>query len=371
MTQQSTADPLSQLEGYLAQDPGNDGLRAEAFETALRAGQRDRAKVHLDAGLGQGTDPVGWRLREAHWLMAAHEWQQADAVLGSLRDAANLLPALDEAIRGDMALIALRTGQVDAGLAELSAWRSGDKPTPVGLQTTLLRLLHHAGLVEELVEQAKRWEAAGSISPEAAGVASLAALDATDLALADGWSRQALVALPRQLEALVTQGTLALARRSHQDARGWLQRALHVHPTDGRAWSAWAFTDMLAGDLPAARQSFERAVQHLPEHIGTWHGKAWAALAMQDIAAAREDFVHALEMDRNFAESHGGMAVVHARSGDKVAAEESIAIALRLDRTCMSAHYAQAVLDGRADDAEALQQLATRLLAARAQSARR
>ena len=362
----NVADPLALLEGYLTQDPQNDALRAEAFETALRLGRRDRAELHLQAGLRGGGDLSGWRLREAHWLMALGDWPAAEKVLEGLLATAGSPPELELAVRCDLGLVALRTGRAEQGLERLRTFveeAGGVAPGPA--QALWLRLKHHAERVDEAIAEARRWDDAGGLEPEAAGVASLIALDGEDLASCDAWSKKALVVLPRQMEALVSQGSLALARQSADDAKAWLGRALQVNPGDGRAWSAMAFAEMLAGRVEQARAAFGRALSTMPEHIGTWHGLGWAALFQNDLAAARSAFQQALDFDRNFGESHGGMAVVLARLGERAAAEAAIELALRLDRNGLSAHYARAVLDGKADDAQALQRLAMRLLSAR------
>lgn len=359
---------LESLEGYLAQDPGNDGLRAEAFDTALRLGQLDRAALHLGAGLQSGQRAQAWRLRQGHLQMAQRDWPAAVATLTHLLDHGEPPAALVEAASCDLALIALRTGQPDEGLARLAPLMPPQAAPSPPVQVLWLRLKHHSDELGDLLDHAKAWAAAHALTPEAAGVASLAALDAGELTLSQAWSREALTRLPRQLEALVVQGSLALARQAPAEAQQWLQQALQVNPQDGRAWSAWGFAQMLGGDLAAARAGFDRAVEALPEHIGTWHGLGWACVFQGDLAAARLAFEQALALDRNFAESHGGLAVVLAHQGDRTAAEGAVAVALRLDRHCMSAHYAQAVLQGKADDPAHLQRLATHLMAARARS---
>jgi len=82
----SPQDLLAQLERFLEQDPGNDGLRAEAFDTALRGGLRERAEAHLRAGLDSGRGALAWQLRHAHRLMAGHDWQGTKSVLAALHD---------------------------------------------------------------------------------------------------------------------------------------------------------------------------------------------------------------------------------------------------------------------------------------------
>lgn len=361
----ATPDPLIQLEGFLQHDPGNNGLRVAAFEEAQRQGRYDRAAAHLDAALAGGAEPLAWSLRRAHWLMATQQWSDAASWLEGLVEAARAeaLPELESAANIDLAMIALRLGRASEGLQRLQPLVSAGNaaPSPV-VQALWLRLRHHAGQLPECIADARRWADAAALCPEAAGVASLAALDASELALCDGWSRQALQHHPAQLEALVSQGSLALARTNAEDAKGWIQRALDMRPDDGRALSAMGFAQLLETDAATAARTFEHALVAMPGHIGTWHGLGWARLFTGDLAGARAAFDEALGRDRNFAESHGAVAVILAREGRRDAAEKAVDIALRLDRDCMSAHYARAILDGQADNAAALSQLAAALL---------
>jgi Tfp pilus assembly protein PilF len=367
MTSTTVPSALTQLEGFLVQDPGNDSLRAEAFQTALRLGARDRAAVHLQAGLDSGVNPLAWQLHRAHWLMAAHDWAGARDVLQALQQAPDAPAELVACAVQDQAQIALRTGEVEQGLSLLQPLMpaAGGQAPDQPLQTLWLRLMHHAEKLDDALTEAKRWAKGQALGVDAAGVASLVALDAGDMALSQAWADAALAHQPNQMEALVARGSIALAEQAPQKTKDLLKRALQQNPNDGRTLSAWAFAEMLGGELSQARQTFALALKNMPEHIGTWHGLGWAALMQDDLGAARAAFDQALALDRNFGESHGGLAVVLARSGDRAGAEASINLAMRLDRACMSAHYAQAVLDGTAQDAEAMQKLAVRLMAAR------
>ncbi|HEX5682662.1 MAG TPA: hypothetical protein VFY73_01395 [Ideonella sp.] len=367
MSAMSPTDPLARLEGYLEQDPRNEGLLVETFELALRSGRQDRAEVHLATGLANGANPLGWRLRQSHWHMARRDWPAARDVLNGLLAAQDSPPPLVAAVRQDLALIALHTGSTQEGLdmvAPLLAASAGSAVEP-DLQALYLRLLHRAGNIDAVLSAAGQWAQAGQLSAEAAGIASLAAFDAEQLDLCRIWGQGALRSVPNQLEASVACAGLALAGQDAAGAQALLDPVLKAHPQDGRVWSTWAFAQMLTGDLPHARLSLQRAVTYMPGHIGTWHGLGWTELLLGNLEGARAAFEQAMALDRNFAESHGGMAVAHARSGDRAAAELAIELALRLDRNSMSAHYARAVLDGRAEDADEVQQLARQLFAAR------
>ena len=65
---------LDRLEAYLLEDPQNQALLADAFDTALQAGALERAEFHLRHAVALGHDGSAWTLREAHWLLAQHRW---------------------------------------------------------------------------------------------------------------------------------------------------------------------------------------------------------------------------------------------------------------------------------------------------------
>jgi len=363
MSTSQSSDPLTQLEAFLQQDPTNNGLRAEAYEVALRSGQHSRAWAHVQAGMSSGAQRQDWQLKAAHLHIAEHQWRESHELL-SLLLAETATPALVAAIQHDLAYVALRTGELEKGvqgiLPLLRASQVASETQALGL-----RLLHHTDRLDEALAFARRWDQSQSLSADAAGVASLAALDAGATTESRLWSEAALRQMPRHLEALVCRASLMLLDRDADRAIALATSALEVSPEDGRAWSAVGFAQMLAGDLGTARASLEKATRFMPAHIGTWHGLGWVLLLSGDPTSALAVFQHALSLDRNFAESHGGLAVVQARMGDRASAEENVAIALRLDRQSMSAQYARALLDGQGSDADHIRRLAQRLLEAR------
>ena len=232
-------------------------------------------------------------------------------------------------------------------------------------QVLWLRALHRAGELERGLQWAAAAEQRGMLHPLAAGVASLLAVDGDDLPAARRWAGTALEATGgASMEALLARSTLALSDQDAGMARDAADAALQINGSDGRAWSARAFANMLAGDLLRAGEDFDRAVDHMPGHIGTWLGRGWALLLRGEVEAARASFEAALAIDRNFGESHGALAVVAATTGDREQAEQHLQRALRLDAAALSAHYAQAILAGRARDPELLQRLLQRALRA-------
>lgn len=367
---------LEQLENFLRSDPSNNALLIDAYETALRCAAWDRALFHLRHGQSLDIDPWGWRLREGDFWLAQGRDGEALAVLAALAQAPSAPPGFDRVVLHNLAFIEFRRGEHAAcieRLAPVLERTAGTAPatdtltaTDLALQVLWLRALHHDGQLERAMAWAQQAEAQGALGTQAAGAASLVALDAADFAAAQRWSERSLREAGSSappVEALVTQASLALGQRDEKRARSLVSMALERQPSDGRTWSVLGFADLLAGNLAAALVAFGRALEAMPSHIGTWHGQAWARLLQGDLAGARRSFESALALDRNFAESHGGLAVVFAMQKATTEAAEEAEIALRLDAKNLSGRYAQALLSGEIQNAQDLERLAKRLLA--------
>lgn len=366
---------LDRLENFLREDPSNPALLIDAFETALRCGEFARAEFHLRHGQTLDADPWGWRLRQADFLLAQQRHEEARTLLQALASDGNAPSGLAPVLRHNLAFIDFQLGLHIACVAQLAPWmeaspHASESPAlQQALQTLWLRSLHRTQELERALIWTRQAEAGGQLSPSAAGVASLIALDDTMMDEARRWSELALNhAGPQEqpVEALNTLASLELGEGDPEKARQLAQAALRFNSQDGRSWSVMAFADMLAGELDTARIHFDRALAAMPDHVGTWHGLGWAQLLQRRMEEARATFEHALEMDRNFSESHGGLAVVLALQEQKDAALRHIDLAMRLDKNCLSAQYAQAVVEGNIQDLAHFQRFVQRLLGARA-----
>lgn len=367
---------LNRLEGFLREDPSNQTLLIDAFEMALACSQWDRANFHLQHGLSLQAEKLAWALREGDYWLAQKDYAHARLVLEALYAMADVPTEFLEVVLHNLAYIDFRQENYGDCVARLAAHM--EKDVAVGADTSSvqsalnqlwLRALHHAGELERALTWALGQEENQRLDWRAAGVVSLIALDASNLELAQRWANLALEnggPDDRQLEAVVTQSSLALAARDAKRAKQLANEALQISPNAGRAWSARAFAELLAGAFPDAIASFARALQTMPAHIGTWHGQGWTQVLQKNLDAAQISFETALEMDRNFAESHGGLAVVLALKGQAEPAKKHIELAIRLDGDNLSGRYAQAILSGEARDAASLQRIAKRLLGSRA-----
>jgi tetratricopeptide (TPR) repeat protein len=366
---------LDRLENFLREDSSNPALLIDAFEAALHCSEFERAEFHLRHGQALSADPWGWRLREGDLLLAQQRHEEARAVLEALAAAAHAPPELGPVVRHNLAFIDFQLGAYIASVARLApllettALASDSPVLQQALQVLWLRSLHRTQELERALLWTRQAEAVNQLSPGAAGVASLIALDANAVDEARRWSQRALSqATPQDqpVEALNTLASLQLGDSDPAQARQLAQAALRFNPRDGRSWSVLAFADMLAGDLDTARTHFDQALTTLPEHVGTWHGLGWTQLLQRHMDEAQATFEHALALDRNFAESHGGLAVVLALKEQNEAAQGHIDRALGLDKHCLSAQYAQAILQGDTQDLAHFQRVVQRLLGGRA-----
>ncbi|EJL72181.1 hypothetical protein PMI12_03922 [Variovorax sp. CF313] len=369
---------LDRMEGFLREDPSNNSLLITAFEAALSCGEWERAELHLRRAHSLSEDVLGWRLREGDFWLAQQRYDEALSVLDALTDTQDPPPGFLDVLMHNIAFIELRRGRhaecvarlasvLEAGsAASASQTVTGQPPVAArALQQLWLRALHHDRQLDRAMEWTLGAEQQRTLDPQAAGVASLIAIDASNFEAAQRWCVLSLSngTPPEQpVEAFVTRATLALAQRDAAAAGQFADAALQRHPGDGRAWSTRGFASLLAGDLGNAFRAFRQALSVMGQHIGTWHGLGWTQILQGDLAGAHESFETALALDRNFAESHGGLAVVLAMQGRPGEAGEHAELALRLDRANMSGRYAQALLTGDVKDASDVQRFARRIL---------
>jgi tetratricopeptide (TPR) repeat protein len=213
---------------------------------------------------------------------------------------------------------------------------------PAGTPVLLARALHHLGEVDDGIARLDRHLEQMPDDVEAQGVMALLALDASDLASAGKWAKKALEGDGRNVDALVTMGSLALERQDGTEAKKYFDAAVARQPKSGRAWAGAGLSDMLSMQLDKAKIDLERAVEYMP--------------------GAEAALVKSLEIDRNFGETHGGLAVVAVLQGRVDEAQRLSRIALRLDPMSFAGRFAQSLLTARQGDADAAQAMIQRIL---------
>ena len=352
---------LELLEGFLRSDASNLVLRSDAFGLALRSGQWDRAAAHLAAARHAAPGDAAWALRQGDLLLAQRRYDEARVHLEQLALLAEPGAQFASVVAYNLAFIDFRQGRFDDAVRRLEPRMQGAGDGHE--QQLWLRALHQAGAVARACDWAQAHERTGQLTPEAAGIAALAAVDRGDFAVAQRWAHLAESA--PTAESHVASATLALTQREPAAALHYADLALQLRPDDGRALSVRGFAGMLAGSFAEALADFQRALAAMPAHIGTWQGLGWTQLLQRDFPGAQASFERALALDRNFAESHGALACALAMQGRADAAKDHIALAQRLDKACAASRYAQSILTGEAQDAQAVQRLAQQLLSRR------
>ncbi len=359
--QQELSARVGRLESYLSSDPDNNALLVDAFETALQAALFIKAEQFLTYAQSRQFDTVGWQFRASNLYLAQGRFKEAQAVLISLQE----LHGSDPAIIHNLAYIYFQQNDFAGALEQLGNVLDDTGHTIQDisqLQVLWLRCMHRSHRLEEALDYVLRQKKLNRLSDQAAGVASLIAVDLGNMELAAMLAKQALLRDPEQVEALVANATVALAQKNTDLSRKCLLRALTKNSTDGRVLSLLGFTEMYDMKIEQALPYLQNAVAYMPEHIGTHLGLGWLYFIQRDLHAANAEFETALALDRNFSESHGAIAVIAAMQNQVEKAEQHIELALRLDKANFSAPYAKAILSGEANDAEAIKRLAQRLM---------
>lgn len=352
---------LERGEANLAADPGNPHLLALVIDLSIACGDFERAARHVEAARLAHPEDTYLRARNGDLHLARQQWAEAAAIFQDLlaRQAdVNLAYNLAYALQG-------QGRHADAWTA-MEPYQNSLELVPPML-ALMVRVLHHLGRGGEAIALAEAHLEHCQSDSGFLAAASLVCLDGGRLDLAERLSGAALArddaAAP--LEALVTLGSLALARNDGAKASGIFEQVLAREPLEGRSWSGMGTASLLQRDFLGAQAQLERAVACLPQHIGSWHLLGWSRIFNEDLSGAEQAFQQALELDRNFGESHGGMAVVRALQGRRGDAEAAIELARRLDPNGLSAAYANMVLSGQTQDAERFPILVRRLLSTR------
>ncbi|HEX2547972.1 MAG TPA: tetratricopeptide repeat protein [Ramlibacter sp.] len=355
---------LAILQGFLSEDRDNAALLADTCDEAIAAGEHAAADRLLAHSLVLALDDVAWTARRVRLALARHAWDEALARLQQLRQRSGEHPALAH----DVAYVHFRRGAFAECQQAIEPWlvpdalALQDEAVRTALQVLWLRAAHHQGALVPARDRASSWSEHACLSPAAAGVAALVALDLADFAAAKILADTALRAGALTTEALVARACAALAEGETAAAQAWLGQALQLHPDDGRTWSALGMASLQARDPAAARTQFARATHVMPTHIGTWHGLGWSCLLLQDRVGALAAFEQALALDRTFSESQAAVGLVLMMSGRADEAEHHLARAERLGGGNVTGRYARALQSGQLKDADAVRELAERLL---------
>jgi tetratricopeptide (TPR) repeat protein len=352
-----TQQRLDKLALYLAADPDNLALLAEAIDVALTAGALPAASRYLARALALAPHDPFIVARQGHLLLGEHCWEEAAELF------AGLLSAKADAILAYNAAYArFQLGQYEQ--ASMMLLPFADQCDPVAM-ILLLRALHRSHQLELAIDLISRQEARLGGDSGFLAAASLVHVDGGDMRLAQRLSERALAAGTRPLEAVVSGATFYLSEGDAGQARAMFDEAVAINPRDGRSWFGLGVASLLAGDFTRGAEQLTRALEFIPEHIGSWHALGWCQLFAGHIELAEAAFRQALALDRNFGDTHGALAVVAALKHEPQTAQASVDRALGLDPDGLAARYAQMILGGQTADPARFRAVALRLLAAR------
>lgn len=340
-----------QLAAFADQDPRNTVLLCDLFDELLHDGEQQAVLDRLAHVAPDLAALPELRFRAARAAMQGGDFEAALAVL---RDLARDLSPMPAGVVHDLAYVQVQLGQPAEALQALDGF------SPVGDDVVAFALLrarafHHMRRHRDALDVLEPFME-GVRGAEVRGLRALLWLDDDNRAQAVREARQALQKDPAQHEAAIVEATLALWEQRLDESADVFGQVLVRHPDSGRALLGLGQERMLRGDVAAGRTLIERATKVMPDHLGTWHAFAWCQLIEGDLAGARASFEHALAVDRTFGETHGGLALVHALRSERTEAEASIRRAMRLDPNGRTARYARSVLlldEGLVDEARA------------------
>lgn len=344
---------LERLQRFLAQDPGNGTLRAELFDVALEHGDIGLADAQAAAMLRLLPEDAGWRNRQALSCLAKQDYRRAQQVLEPL-----LAGGVDNAaLRYNLACALFGQDRFEEAAEHLSQLVAGGLARAPQALSLWLRAEQRLGRLDAALAGFEARLPDPAVTPEAWGIASLIAYDAQRWSDARAWAGHALAMDPRQREALIAHGSLALEQRELEAARPALARACELYPHDGRAWAALGEVAMLEGRPAQALDALERAVRQMPSHAAAWQALGWARMLTGTPRDGQAAFERALELDRDVADCHGGLALALAMQGFGEQARLHIGAARELERGNAAARYAMAWLNGDISGVAALRGL--------------
>jgi len=349
---------LQRLLGYVAADPQNTQLLADAAQEALRLGDAAQARSLIERGLGASAGDTAKRFHFGNLLLAAGDYAGAEGLFAGLADEIGPKPPvvynIAVALFGEkryVEAIERLQGIAEAGQRELPQF-----------ELLLAKALYYDQRIEGALEHIDRFLQGAPNDREGLQFKSLIAYDAGAAVAAEAVARRLLSAYPDDAIGHLVLGSIAVDQRNPELARQHIQQSLARQPDLGRAWSMLGFANLQETRLDVACGDFEHAVQHMTDHLGTWHGLAWARLLLGNLPGAHEAVNRAMAVDRNFSENHGTLAVLEVLEGRFEEAETSIKRGLRLDRKSPSSNYARSLLMAERGEPGASKKLIERIL---------
>lgn len=321
---------FERLQSYIAADPENLALIADAASAALDEGRSADAVAMVDRHALIA--PLTPHLVNLLGLAALSEGRDADAaaLFRSLLEAAGD----DTGLRFNLAWALGRQGHHQDVVALVGQGRD-HAPTA----TLAVRALHHLGRLDEALALGDAWDDAEG-DAELWGALATVAVDAEDLERTARWAQRGR----GSVDGMSALGVLSMGETRKEEARAWFERALAAKPDSARALMGLGSVLLEEGRTQEAARRFDAAAEIFGDHLGTWIAAGWAWLLAGEMAIARQRFERALALDDTFGEAHGGLAVLAVTQGRTDEATHRADVALRLDRKGLGGTLAQTLL---------------------------
>jgi tetratricopeptide (TPR) repeat protein len=346
----SPASRLHRLMSFLAHDPGNLPLLADAAAAALDEGESGTAAELIERYAALAPLPPALLNLRALAAMADGRFGEAAAAFAELRAAGEDAPAL----RFNLAWALTMAKDYEAALPLLD-----DETIAVGPRAAALKvqLLHQFERLDEALECGAALAELYPDDQSLMGALASAALDAEQVDLARLYAGRS----GTNHDGLATLGLLLLDEERIGESGAIFERILAADPANPRALLGLGLAGLAQGDTAGAAERIDAAAARFEDHLGSWVAAGWVYYVRGEMDTSRARFETALALDDSFAETHGALAVLDIVAGDLESARRRADVALRLDRNCFAGALAMSMLlesDGKAKAAQKVREAA-------------
>jgi tetratricopeptide (TPR) repeat protein len=349
--QQVPSKHLERLLEFVARDPFNATLLADAAECAFDHGDLSQAQSLIARAKVISEPPP--ELINLEGLVAVRQGRYEEAIesFSALVDAGRA----SGGVRFNLAWAHAMAGHHESALNYLDEEALAASGEASRLR---IKMLHHLGRFSEALAYGDEAIKSGSIDKAASGALATLALDADD----ENRARAYVVLAGDDPEGLAAAGVLALLAGDELETLVLFDRALAVRPDNPRAWVGKGLALLSAGEMQKAASAIDEGARLFGNHLGSWVASGWTHFLKGDTDRARESFERALAIDPNFGETHGGLAVLDIADGRADEARRRIEIALRLDRQGFGGRLAQILLLEHAGEVATAEAIRTKAL---------
>lgn len=337
---------LKRLLGFVARDPGNPALLADAAAAAYDDKAYDTAAELLERHAAVAPLPLTLLNLTGLVALARQRYSDAAAIFARLRaDGGD-----DPAVKFNLAWSEAMKGAHREALDLLDDETIAASPRAPSLK---IQMMHHLNLYDEALACGEALARRFPGDEALMGALATLALDAEKSELALHYARRA----GSNAEGTAALGILTLGEHDVAGSLDLFEQALAKQPANPRAWVGKGLALLMSNDAAAGATAIDRGAELFGDHLGSWIASGWAHFVTGDYVKARASFERALAIDPNFAESHGGLAVLDVLAGNLDDARRRSEIALRLDRTCLGGALAKSLLLERGGHAQAAQKI--------------